>query len=58
LLSLPPEPAQLDRVWRLEHKAILRHGLVGDAAQAETAASAHAANAARQAAEQLQSEAA
>jgi DNA-binding GntR family transcriptional regulator len=52
------EPDYATRVWQQEHTAILRHVLAGDPAQAEAAARAHAATAARLTAERLQPQAA
>lgn len=52
------EPDYAARVWQQEHDAILRHILAGDPVQAEAAASAHAATAARRTAEHLQPQAA
>jgi DNA-binding GntR family transcriptional regulator len=51
-------PDYAEKVWRQEHPGIVRHILAGDAAQAEAAAKAHAATAARLTAEQLQPKAA
>lgn len=52
------EPDYAARVWQQEHAAILRLILAGDADQAASAASAHAATAARLTAKQLQPQAA
>jgi DNA-binding GntR family transcriptional regulator len=52
------EPDYATRVWRQEHATILRHILAGDPVQAEAAARAHAATAARLTAEHLQPKAA
>lgn len=51
-------PEYAKRVWRQEHAGIVRHIVAGDSAQAEAAARAHAATAARMTAEQLQPQAA
>lgn len=51
-------PDYARRVWQHEHATILRHVLAGESAQAEAAASAHAATAARLTAENLQPKAA
>jgi DNA-binding GntR family transcriptional regulator len=58
MASVLREPDTAARVWRQEHAAILHAVLAGDPVQAEAAARAHAADAARLTAKQLQPKAA
>ena len=58
MASVLREPNYATRVWHHEHAEILRHILAGDPGNAESAARAHAATAARLTAERLQPQAA